>query len=342
MSIGVVIIGRNEGARLIGCVESVLECCPVNSVVYVDSGSTDASPQTVRSRGVRTIELDARTAFSAARARNAGFAALQQAHQDLEFIQFIDGDCRLQPGWLHAAERFFQTHPDSAVVCGRRREQFRGASIYNRLCDMEWNTPLGAVQVCGGDAMICAEAFASVEGFDPMLIAGEEPELCLRLRGNGWRIHRIDAEMTLHDADMHRFSQWWRRSQRAGFAFAAGAWKQGAGSRRHWVRQVVRTWVWSVLVPALALLPAWATGGLSLLVLLAWVWPLSGAVRDRLFRGDTFADANAYGLFCLVGKWAELVGQLKFISQVWGPSRGIIEYKQPPAAITALNTASNQ
>ena len=74
------------------------------------------------------------------------------------------------------------------------------ASVYNRLCDFEWDTPVGDAEACGGDFLARAAAFGSVGGFDERMIAGEEPELCYRLRRGGWRIHRADHAMTLHDA----------------------------------------------------------------------------------------------------------------------------------------------
>ena len=44
--------------------------------------------------------------------------------------------------------------PNLAIVCGRLRERFPEQSIYNRLCDMEWDTPVGETKACGGIAMM--------------------------------------------------------------------------------------------------------------------------------------------------------------------------------------------
>ena len=170
------------------------------------------------------VELDLSRPFTAARARNAGFARLEEIDADIRFVQFIDGDCELVDGWLAKAGRVLEERPEVAVVCGRRRERFPERSIYNRLADIEWNSPLGEVKYCGGDAMVRVEAFRQVGGFNPDLIAGEEPELCVRLRQNGGVILRIDAEMTLHDMAMTRFGQWWkRRPGCSGFAYRRGS-----------------------------------------------------------------------------------------------------------------------
>src|SRR4029078_12585403 len=177
--LGIVVIGRNEASRLVNCLNSVKRQTNAE-VIYVDSGSTDDSPAAAVHLGTKVVNLDISPRFSAARARNEGFAALVELNPNVRFVQFVDGDCELVPGWLEAALEFFARLNDGAVVCGRRRERHPETSIYNRLCDIEWNTPIGEATACGGDAMIRSDAFKSIGGFRSMLIAGEEPELCLR------------------------------------------------------------------------------------------------------------------------------------------------------------------
>ncbi|MDP8964232.1 MAG: glycosyltransferase, partial [Cyanobacteriota bacterium] len=266
--VGLVAIGRNEGKRLHQCLLSVVG--KVAHVVYVDSGSTDGSIELARELGVDVVELDLSTPFTAARGRNAGFDRLLQANPQIEFVQFVDGDCEVVEGWLERALHELESQPDVAVVCGRRRERFPEQSIYNRLCDIEWDTPVGEATACGGDSMMRVEAFQQVGGFNPTLIAGEEPELCVRLRQKGWKIFRLDAEMTLHDAQMTRFGQWWKRSLRAGHAYAEGAWLHGREPERHWVKESRSIWFWGLFVPLLALGMAWPTKGLSLLLLIGY------------------------------------------------------------------------
>ena len=222
--IDAVVIGRNEGARLVACLGSVRG--QVRRLVYVDSGSTDASVAAARAAGAHVVALDMTLPFTAARARNAGLTVLAEAPPD--YVQLIDGDCVLDPGWIAAALAAFDRHPRAVVVCGRRRERFPEASVYNRLADLEWDTPVGQARACGGDALMRFAPVMTVGGFRDDLIAGEEPELCLRLARAGGEVWRIDAEMTLHDANLLRFGQWWRRMVRAGHAFAEGAALHGA------------------------------------------------------------------------------------------------------------------
>ena len=230
-TVDAVVIGRNEGARLLACLASLRG--RVRRVVYVDSGSRDRSVISAREAGAIVVPLDMTKPFTAARARNAGIFAL--ADDPPDFVQLIDGDCTLDPDWLPAALDAFARTPRAVVVCGRRRERHPEVSIYNTLTDHEWNTPVGKARACGGDALFRYVPLLNVGGFRDDLIAGEEPELCLRLQRTGGEIWRIDAEMTLHDAALTRFGQWWRRMVRSGHAFAEGAALHGGAAEHHWV-----------------------------------------------------------------------------------------------------------
>lgn len=226
---GFVIIGRNEGARLALSIDSVQR--ETSLVVYVDSGSSDGSVSFAKARGLPVVELDPALPFTAARARNAGFGWLMRCHPELEFVHFIDGDCELVPGWLDRAMLAIRSDDRLAAVCGRRRERDPKASPYNGLCDHEWDTPIGLRETCGGDALFRTAPLRSVGGFREDLIAGEEPDLCHRIRKRGWLIRRIDADMTVHDAAMTRFSQWWQRNRRSGYATAEALALRGKGNR---------------------------------------------------------------------------------------------------------------
>ena len=124
--------------------------------------------------------------------------------------------------------------PRFAAGSGERHPE---QSVYNRLADLEWNGPIGEIKACGGVAMIRADSFETVGGFDPSIIAAEDDELCLRMRQRGWKIVRLDAEMARHDIAMYRFRQWRRRSTRTGHAYAEGSAMYGQATDRHFVRE---------------------------------------------------------------------------------------------------------
>ena len=157
---GMVVIGRNEGERLRRCLESAGDLA--RGTVYVDSGSTDGSVGLARSLGADVVELPSDRPFTAALARNAGLERLVAKVPGVVLVQFVDGDCRVAEGWMARAMATLDGRKDVGVVCGRRREAFPDTSIYNRLCDMEWDTPVGEAKACGGDAMMRVEAFRAV------------------------------------------------------------------------------------------------------------------------------------------------------------------------------------
>ncbi|MBC7785037.1 MAG: glycosyltransferase [Burkholderiales bacterium] len=324
--IGIVAIGRNEGDRLRACLAAASAQRDA-TVVYVDSGSTDGSRELARSLGAHVVELDLATPFTAARARNEGFERLMRVSPQTQFVQFLDGDCELRPDWLDRAVAELTARPRAAVVCGRRRERFPDKSIYNQLCDLEWDTPIGETKACGGDALMRTEALRQVHGYNPAIIAGEEPELCVRLRQAGWQVWRIDAEMTLHDAAMTRFGQWWKRNLRAGHAYAEGAHLHGQPPERHWVKEVRSNWVWGLGIPLLAIMPAWWTYGLSLLLLA--LYPIQ-ALRVYQYAAGRYPKKTArlYSLFIVLGKFPQVLGQLKYtLNRLTGNKSRIIEYK---------------
>jgi GT2 family glycosyltransferase len=319
---GVVAIGRNEGQRLEQCLESVRDG---SVVIYVDSGSNDGSPQLARDSGAIVVDLDMQLPFTAARARNAGFKSLVEAAPNIDCVQFIDGDCELIGRWPEQALSFLASRPEVAAVSGRRRERFPTRSIYNQLCDWEWNGPIGEVRACGGDAIIRVSAFKAVGGYRDNLIAGEEPELCVRLRAAGWKIWRLENEMTIHDAAMTRFSQWWQRAVRCGYAFAEGAYLHGAWPERHWVWESRRAWLWGILIPIACAAIGLVFGG--------WTWALwliyPAQVLRQTARGrGPLRQRALQAAFQVLARFPEGYGQLKFLFNRFNRRQGeLIEYK---------------
>lgn len=319
--LGAVIIGRNEGERLRMCLASVCEQIP--HVVYVDSGSSDGSVGLARDYGADVVELDMTQPFTAARARNAGFNRLLALQPQLRWVQFIDGDCELNADWPTKAVEFLAANPDCAVVCGRRRERYPEASIYNQLCDIEWDTPIGEAKACGGDAVMRVAALQAVSGYRDDLIAGEEPELCFRLRAQGWRVWRLDAEMTLHDAAMTRFGQWWRRAKRSGFAYANAVWLHGDSPERFGLSQTLRIWVWAAILPlGVFVLSPMLSVAIALLIAIYLLQIL------RLYYNNPRSPTFYYSVSLLLCKFPQLFGQIEFFTGLLMRRQAqLIEYK---------------
>ena len=173
--------------------------------------------------------------------------------------------------------------------------------------------------------MMRTAALNRAGGYRDELIAGEEPEFSVRLRAAGWLIWRIDEEMTLHDAAITQFEQWWRRHVRSGYAFANGAHLHGSPPERLWVWESRRAILWGLIIPLICVSLALAFGLPGLLAFS--IYPLQ--LGRRIFRiPGTWRVRVQLAFFELLSRFPESIGQLKFIRDSFqqAPSR-IIEYK---------------
>lgn len=320
MEIGFVVIGRNEGPRLRACLESV--CAESNRVIYADSASSDGSVAVAQQLGVAVISLTDDGNLTAARGRNAGYAELRKLHPECDAAMFLDGDCVLEPGFVEPATAFLEQHPDVAIVCGRRFERHPDASIYNRLCDAEWNTPVGRANECGGDALVRCAAFDQVGGYRSELRAGEEPEMTARMRAAGWKIWRIDARMTEHDAKILKLGQWWRRAQRGGFGYAQVWAATKPLPERLYGKQLRSAFAWAIMLPVLVII-------IALLFKQPWVLlviPVSYAVQLGRIAARSKAEGRwTRAALLLLAKIPETIGALQFTLS--GTKRRVPEYK---------------
>jgi len=344
-NIGVVVIGRNEGERLKRCLASILAQYR-GPVVYVDSGSSDGSVKHAESVGVEVVDLDMTQPFTMARGRNAGLNYLIEQYPACEFVQFFDGDCEVAAGWIDLGLRFLSQHPEYAGVCGNRNERYPEATLYNQLIAMEWQGVEGEVDACGGDAVYRVESFRQAGQFNEAMIAGEEADLCLRMRRKGWQLMRLDSPMTIHDANMQRFAQWWCRSVRCGHAYAQGydlhRLDSLNGKPHYRQKALLSTLAYGVVFPTLmillvvmlASLPLSETGQLflllaELLVISFYVRIGQRALRSKPDPRNSAKQRVLYALFIVLGKLPEAQGVLKYwLNRIRGKASKIIEYRQ--------------
>lgn len=325
-SVGTVVIGRNEGERLAACLRSLGD--RGGQVVYVDSGSSDGSPELAASLGAAIIRLDPTLPFTAARARNAGAKWHCEQPNPPRYVQVVDGDCTVHESWIARAAEALDADPGLGIVCGRRRERFPEASVYNLLCDIEWNTRVGPTTACGGDALIRREAFEVVNGYDATMIAGEDPDFAHRVIKAGFRILRLDAEMTLHDAAMTRVGQWWRRTSRSGHAYAECERKHRGDGTSFRLRNVFSIAFWSTGVPLLTAVAVTAAGPVGLAPLIGYPVLWSRLVGHRLRCEDRFSVARKFASYCVLGKWAQAQGAAQYyLNTLRNRSTNLIEYK---------------
>ena len=326
--IGLVVIGRNEGQRLLLSLQSMQSShCPI---IYVDSGSSDNSVEIAKPLVNCVHQLDPATPFSAARARNEGCQHLTTLFPSLQYIQFVDGDCVIDEGWLTAAQAAIEQDEKRAAVIGHLQELNPDASIYNRMCAMEWRSPAGELTnfgALGGISMIRADVFKQLGGFKANVIAGEDSEFGVRLSLAGYKVVKIDHIMAVHDANISTFQQWWKRAVRGGHAIGQRADLNGATIAKDCVKERKSTLVWGVFLPIVALILLIFAGCWSLLILLAYVYLAIKVYFYRRKQGENSRDAFTYAQFMPFVKIANGLGLLKFYVNKFKQSYEIIEYK---------------
>ncbi len=326
MTLGVVVIGRNEGERLRRAIES---CRGRGAhVLYVDSGSTDGSVKLARELGVAVLGLCPSRPFSAARGRKEGFEWFAANGVDVDHVQFVDGDCCLDRAWLECATGHLAANADVGIVCGGLEEEHPEASVFNRMNSIRWQAAApGDIESCGGIFMVRRAVYEAAGGFDDRLITGEEAEFCVRVRASGARIVRLPAPMASHDSNMVRFGDWWKRAVWGGYGDAHKLRAQvdmGGASEGSELRSAL---LWGAVVPAVAVL------GAVVALWVPWLWlvPLSCVAgylllfakiaAHRLRQGDGFGDAAVYSALCVVRKTPFAVGVLRFFASRGGQAR---------------------
>ncbi len=322
--VGVVVIGRNEGPRLRRCLESVRR--DDTAVVYVDSASSDGSVDLARGLGVAVVELSGGK-MTAARGRQAGLDWLAR-HAPVDLVHFIDGDCVMEAGWLDAARAHLDTDENIVAVTGRRHEEDMDGSVWNRLIDMDWNLEPGEVPYFGGDALVRVGPMAQVGGWNPTLIAGEEPELSYRLRDAGWRIERLDGLMCWHDIAMRRFGEYWKRSRRSGHAYAEVGWLHRKGHGRGWLTRAVALVLQGLVLPVLIVVAAFMWWPAALVLMLPYAWWTARMMRWCVMRGYPWGDSLRYAAANVACRPAAGWGVLQYLwGRLTGKRTGLIEYK---------------
>ena len=328
--ISIVVIGRNEGERLKRCLHSLARMdrngfrC---ETVYVDSGSSDGSLSTAAAMGAETISLQSARP-TAAIGRNAGWKVARG-----EFILFLDGDTVLNEDFVANALPEFLS-PSIAIIWGHRREIYPGASLYNRVLDLDWIYSPGLTPFCGGDALFRRSILEATGGFDDSLIAGEEPELCRRVIAQGGEILHVDHAMTGHDLNMHNFRQYWKRATRAGHAFAEVSSRYAATPNPFWLAEARGNRIRAatlVTLPLLALATSTYSKSARPLGVLAFMLGLiviRTAWKARWKTNDRLA-LLLYGVHSHFQQIPILIGQLQYhLSRYRGTRTALVEYKE--------------
>jgi glycosyltransferase involved in cell wall biosynthesis len=332
--LSVVVIGRNEGERLVRCLESVAAMNlqgAAAEIIYVDSNSTDASVERAHQLGAAVIQVNPARPCAAV-GRNAGWRAAKAG-----IVLFLDGDTILVPDFVDHAKGQFDD-ASVAVVFGDRRETNTNGSMYNRVLDLDWIVPPGPAEFCGGDALIRRDVLERIDGYDERLIAGEDAELCLRIRTLGYKIIHLDRRMTGHDLAIHRFSQYWRRAVRTGYAYAEISERSRQSATPVWVEQASRNRLQGVVMLAIVAGAPILSLALRSLIPIAFgitsivALSVRTAIRSR-WKQAGLTTRLLHGLHSHLVQIPILFGQLKYrYDRLIGRTAELIEYKDDSAA----------
>lgn len=217
--VSIVIIGRNEGDRLVKCIQSAQNLeypSEKKEIIYVDSCSSDGSTESAKKLGIEKVYILEQEKTCAAMGRNLGLQ-----HADGELILFLDGDTQISSDFLTTAVPHFESE-EIAVVYGRRTE-IHPDSIYIKLCGSDWSQRIpGYTDTAAGDVLVRADVIREIGGYKE-IIAGEDPEMSNSVINAGYKILFLDINMVKHDLAMYNFKQYWRHSVRSGFAYAVVA-----------------------------------------------------------------------------------------------------------------------
>jgi len=318
-NIGVVVIGRNEGQRLRKAIESVIVADIDVSVVYVDSGSSDGSVELAKSFDVVVHALDPEKPFSPSRARVEGVEQLLSRFPDISFIQFLDGDCELDPDWMKNAVNYLKSNDDTAVVCGMLDEAFPESSIYNKLSPQRWKQSTGNINACGGIFVVKRACYNKVGGFKAELLTREESDLCARIRSLNYSVVRLDYPMAKHDSGLITFRQWWSRAVWGGYGDALSV---KADPKNPESKKRLKWYIfWPFLTPVLII-----TGIIGMFFTKIWGLLLVFGIiaQGQMFarnllgclrQGDSISDGILYAFFTALRNFACGFGFMKSFKQ---------------------------
>lgn len=247
-------------------------------------------------------------------------------------VQFMDADTTLHPRWFEKALPFLKGKV--AAVCGRRKERYPNKNVYHKIAKIEWNYEEGPCRYFGGEVIIRRDVIEQANGFDEKLVAGEDPDLSCRLSQNGWTIYRINEDMSTHDLNMNKFSQYIKRAYRTGHAYAEIGLRYSLKTEKFWLKELCRI-LSNTLLPWLIIFSGILLGkailGMIFAILIAFrpVWKFP---RIKKKNNLTIKESILYTLHLSLVIYPQFAGILRYfykiISGIPLQNKGLINIKE--------------
>lgn len=192
--ISVIVIGKNEAARIGGCMQSIRDAMGVmlHEIVYVDSRSSDDSAAIARRWGARCFILSEEQT-TAGLGRLVGTKEAQG-----EYLLFLDADMQLHRGFLEAAMMTMAKEGYDGATGMREDVYMKDGKAVSRVKNYFGCTAQRIAPEFGGALFIKKDALLKAGGWSADTIACEEAELHARINAAGLRIVELPVQMITH------------------------------------------------------------------------------------------------------------------------------------------------
>ena len=197
MAVSVILKTLNEEARIGPAIESVQAALEAigGEVIVADGGSRDGTLVVAANYPVRVVQLEPAIRPSCGIGPQLGFQYSREP-----FICLIDGDMLLDPGFLPAAFAYLEANPKVAGVTGHVEEMNDTSLEYvRRGRRISPENRIGSIDRMNGGGLYRRKAIDQVGYLSDRNLHGyEEFDLGVRLRAQGWTLHRLDRSFVRH------------------------------------------------------------------------------------------------------------------------------------------------
>lgn len=191
-TVAVVVPARNESAFIDKCLAALIaQSYPSNllSVTVVDNESIDDTHAIATARGIRVVSIGN---VLVGEVRNFG---ARLSHSDV--IAFVDADCVVGCDWVRAAVDALRD-PVVGAVGGDCLSNSAGTWVETAWKDTSPSQAARVSALPGASMAFRRTTFESVGGFNGNLSAGEDDDICARVRSQKLEIVAIPACQSVH------------------------------------------------------------------------------------------------------------------------------------------------
>ena len=195
--VSIIIKTLNEEKKVATAIESALRAVEIfgGEVILADSLSNDKTIEIAQQYPIKIIQL------VNPKERCCGIGPqLGYQYSQGEFVYILDGDMQILDTFLPKALEYMRKHPKVGGVGGKMQEMNTSSlEFQSRVERQAQHMKAGQVDRLDGGGLYRKAAIESV-GYlsNRNLHSYEEFDLAIRLRAQGWQLHRIDTDAVRH------------------------------------------------------------------------------------------------------------------------------------------------